>query len=83
MKTNNKYMICPNENELAQFIEGTINTDREDFILKHLDECEKCAEVMTLALEFENNQQDKNLNNQQDSNHNIKQNKGKDFLVGE
>ncbi len=49
---NKKYMICPDDNELAQFIEGTLSKEREDYILQHLDMCEECRDTVDLALEL-------------------------------
>jgi hypothetical protein len=65
MKENNKYMICPDDNILAQFIEGTLDASNEDVVLMHLDHCKKCYNIVLTALEFEetNSQQHNEANN--------------------
>lgn len=53
MKTDKAYTICPDDNIIAQFIEGTLNEQDEDKVLRHLDCCEICRTVVNFALEVE------------------------------
>lgn len=53
MKEDKAYIVCPDDNVIAQFIEGTLNVNDEDLVLRHLDRCEKCYEIVNTALKFE------------------------------
>jgi hypothetical protein len=53
MKEDKAYIVCPDDNVIAQFIEGTLNVNDEDLVLRHLDHCEKCYEIVNTALKFE------------------------------
>lgn len=53
MKDKKQHIICPDNNELSQFLEGTLSDERDNFILQHLDKCEDCMEAVRLALEFD------------------------------
>jgi hypothetical protein len=45
--------MCPDENELAMFIEGKLTGDRLVWIKKHLDSCSLCNEMVRLAMELD------------------------------
>ena len=53
MEKNKAYTICPDDNVLAQFIEGTLSEKDEDLVLLHLDHCPTCYNIVRAALESE------------------------------
>lgn len=50
-KLNNS--MCPDENELAKFIEGILTGDRLIRIKEHLDSCSLCNDIVKLAIELD------------------------------
>ena len=53
MEKNKSYTICPDDNVLAQFIEGTLAEKDEDLVLLHIDYCPTCYNIVRAALESE------------------------------
>nr|WP_320000338.1 hypothetical protein [uncultured Draconibacterium sp.] len=53
MEKDKAYTICPDDNVLAQFIEGTLAEKDEDLVLLHLDQCPTCYSIVRAALESE------------------------------
>lgn len=52
---NNKisnYQICPDENLLAQFIEGTLTGEKLRYVKAHIEDCTECNEMVVLAMEM-------------------------------
>jgi len=47
-----KYQICPDDNELAMFVEGTLANGRMLFIKRHLETCVLCNEAVRLTMEL-------------------------------
>jgi hypothetical protein len=47
-----KYQICPDENELAMFVEGTLTGERLLFVKRHLEACSLCNEAVRLTMEL-------------------------------
>jgi hypothetical protein len=47
-----KYQICPDENELAMFVEGTLTGERLLFVKRHLEVCSLCNEAVRLTMEL-------------------------------
>ncbi|NVO20241.1 MAG: hypothetical protein HXX13_11100 [Bacteroidetes bacterium] len=45
--------MCPDENELAKFIEGNLTGHRLTRIKEHLDSCSLCNDMVKLAMEFD------------------------------
>ena len=45
--------MCPDDNVLAQFIEGTLAEKDEDLVLLHLDQCPTCYSIVRAAMESE------------------------------
>lgn len=68
MEKNKAYTICPDDNVLAQFIEGTLSEKDEDLVLLHLDHCPTCYNIVkaTLESELEEVMSDSELNNPDD-----------------
>jgi len=61
MNNINRYRICPDENELAKFVEGTLTEERIWFVKQHLGTCRLCNESVRWAMELkamENKHQD-------------------------
>jgi hypothetical protein len=46
------YTICPDENELALFIEGNLSGERLERVKQHLNYCRDCNETVRLAMEL-------------------------------
>lgn len=46
------YQLCPDENELAMFIEGTLTGERLLFVKQHLKTCSLCNESVRLTMEL-------------------------------
>jgi len=44
--------ICPDENELAMFVEGTLTGERLTIVKRHLESCQLCNESVRLAMEL-------------------------------
>ena len=53
MNKNTFFTYCPDENELALFIEGKLSGDRLKFVKQHLESCSLCNEAVRLAMELE------------------------------
>lgn len=47
-----KYQICPDENELAMFVEGTLTGERLLIIKRHIETCSLCNEAVRLTMEL-------------------------------
>ena len=47
-----KYQLCPDENEMAKFVEGTLTGERLLFVKRHLETCSLCNEAVRLILEL-------------------------------
>ena len=46
------YHLCPDENELAMFVEGALSGERFISIKRHLESCRLCNEVVRLTMEL-------------------------------
>jgi len=46
-------LSCPDEMELAGFLEGNLDSEREAEIRSHLGQCSKCLELVSISLELE------------------------------
>lgn len=47
-----KYQRCPDENEVAMFVEGTLTGERLQFVKRHLENCGLCNDTVRLAMEL-------------------------------
>lgn len=47
-----KYKICPDENLLARFVEGTLNGEDLPYVKTHIESCPDCNEMVLLAMEM-------------------------------
>ncbi len=45
-----KYQICPDDNELAMFVEGTLTGERLLFVKRHIETCSLCNESVKLTM---------------------------------
>ncbi len=52
MKQIKTHDICPDENELAMFVEGKLRGSRLAAVKRHLEECSVCNEVVRVYMEF-------------------------------
>lgn len=52
MNKMTNYTICPDDNELAMFIEGKLTGERLLFVKKHLNSCPHCNEAVQMAMEL-------------------------------